>query len=123
MTGHYLTTVPAGCTCHYTSHRDPAEPQMGSWLEGEQAEDCPVHPLPEPGPWEPGTVDLTQLARYVVLLQDDPALRHTTGHAVLGAFTELLLAPDDETALTYARRLSDAADADGTRVTAHIPAF
>ena len=43
--GHYLATVPAGCVCNYTSHRDPAEPHMPAWHEAEQADDCPVHPL------------------------------------------------------------------------------
>jgi hypothetical protein len=73
--------------------------------------------------WEPEEASLTQLARYVVMLHDDPHLRHSTGHAVLGGWSELLGAPDDATALTYARRVSDAADRDGTRVTAHIAPF
>lgn len=42
--GHYLTTVPEGCTCHLELVSDPYEPQMGSWLEGEQDPNCPIHP-------------------------------------------------------------------------------
>ena len=38
-----MTAIPRGCTCYYTEQRDPYEPQLGSWLDGEPDQLCPVH--------------------------------------------------------------------------------
>lgn len=57
MSGHYLTTIDPNCSCDYTPVRDPAEPQLGSWLEAEQDDLCPVHSrLPA---WVPDWLDAT----------------------------------------------------------------
>ena len=41
--GHYMTTIPAGCLCHYTEQRIPGEPHIPGYLDGEPNPDCPVH--------------------------------------------------------------------------------
>lgn len=40
---HYLTTIPEGCTCHYTEQRDPAEPHMPAFFDAEPNPNCRVH--------------------------------------------------------------------------------
>ncbi|ASR85264.1 hypothetical protein I5H06_gp40 [Mycobacterium phage SirPhilip] len=47
MSGHYMTTIDERCACHHYPVRDPAEPQLGTWLEAEPNPACPVH-FPRP---------------------------------------------------------------------------
>ncbi|QFG09448.1 hypothetical protein I5H08_gp039 [Mycobacterium phage Yuna] len=76
MSGHYMTTVPEGCACHWYPVRDPAEPQLGSWLDGEPNPACWVH---FPAPW-----------RIRRLVEPLPTLRHDepAGQVVVGWVVE-----------------------------------
>lgn len=68
MSGHYLTTIPDGCTCDYTTQRIPGEPHIPAYLDGEPDPLCPVH---FPGPaWLPDWVN--NAVRFWRLAVRDP---------------------------------------------------
>ncbi|QJD50465.1 hypothetical protein SEA_CHRIS_63 [Mycobacterium phage Chris] len=80
---HYMTTVPKGCACHHYPVRDPAEPQLGQWLEMEPNPSCWVH---FPRPW-----------RIRRLVEPLPTLRHDepAGQVVVGWVVEQLYGMPD----------------------------
>lgn len=72
--------------------------------------------------WEPGTIDLTAAARWLLLLRSDPVLRGSaSASGALGTWMELLGAPDEDTGIDYAERIAHPTTTD--RVTAAVAPF
>ncbi|QAX95602.1 hypothetical protein I5H03_gp044 [Mycobacterium phage Nibb] len=72
---HYMRTLPEGCACHAYPVRDPAEPQLGTWLEAEPNPACWVH---FPKPWRIRRhVEPVPTCRY-----DEPAGRVVVGWVI-----------------------------------------
>ncbi|AYR01130.1 hypothetical protein SEA_LEMOND_65 [Mycobacterium phage LeMond] len=74
---HYLRTVPEGCACHCYPVRDPAEPQLGTWLDMEPNPSCWVH---FPRPWRIRRVTEGALVVGWVIEQ---YLGESLGHAIV----------------------------------------
>lgn len=104
------------CRCRIIGEtRDPYEPHIPGRAEWEQADDCPVHPLPGPSV-HLMSVDLSAAAAMVVAAEDVGTAEGRAALSVWASLTGL----EDYDALDYAQTL--AADPD-TTVTATVAPF